>query len=79
MFASSCQKIIVYRTKDNVTLAWGQILLELSITATGFLFLFAYNSEITSTLMTDVCQKHLEIPNKDMINKTFSLLNPIAG
>jgi hypothetical protein len=55
MFTSSCQKILVYRTKDNVTLSIGLILLELSIFAVGVLFIFAYSSEVTNNLLSSVC------------------------
>ena len=59
-----------------MTLAWGQILLELSITIVGFLFVLAMNSKISNTVITDVCDKYVETANKDAVNKAFCMLNP---
>jgi len=77
MFTSSCQKILVFRTKDNVTLSVGLILLELSIVATGLMFIFTYTSDITNTLLSDVCGQSMTMSSleKNTVDKAYSLLN----
>jgi len=77
MFTSSCQKILVFRTKDNVTLSVGLILLELSIVATGLMFIFTYTSDITNTLLSDVCGQSMTLSSleKNTVDKAYSLLN----
>jgi len=77
MFTSSCQKILVFRTKDNVTLSIGLILLELSIVATGLMFIFTYTSDITNTLLSDVCGQSMTMSSleKNTVDKAYSLLN----
>jgi hypothetical protein len=77
MFTSSCQKVLVYRTKDNVTLSYGQILLELSIFAIGLLFIFAYNAKSDNTLLSDVCGPLIDMSanDKNMVDAAWSHLN----
>jgi len=65
MFTSTCQKILVFRTKDNVTLPIGLILLELSIFASGILFIFSYTSDINNNLLSDVCGTHMNMSTLD--------------
>jgi len=55
MFTSFMQKIIVFRTKDNVTLNTGQILLELSITVMGLLYILTFTKSFDNKLVSDVC------------------------
>ena len=45
MFTSFMQKIIVYKTKDNVTIDIGSILLEASITFVGLFYIVTFSSE----------------------------------
>lgn len=61
MFTSFCQKIIVLKTKDNVTLNAGGILLEISVTLTGLLYIFLFTSDINNTLISDQCSKYQTI------------------
>ena len=81
MLTSSCQKILVFRTKDNVTLSAGLIFLELSIVASGLLFIFTYNGEVTNTLLSDVCGPLTEMGSieKTNVDKAFGLLNTAEG
>jgi hypothetical protein len=81
MFTSTCQKILVFRTKDNVTLSVGLILLEMSIFAAGLLFIFSSTSEINNTLISDVCSKQMDMSamEKNGVDKAFSLLNTREG
>lgn len=53
MFTSFIQKIIVYRTKDNVTLNVSLVVLEASITVVGGLFIFTFASDLNNTLISD--------------------------
>ena len=56
-------------------------MLELSIFATGLLFIFAYISEIDNTLLSDVCSTHMEMStlDKNLVDKAFSLVNSADG
>ena len=67
MLTSFLQKIIVFRTKDNVTLNTGGIVLEISITFTGLLFIFLFTSDLNNTLISDQCSNYQTI---DAISKT---------
>jgi hypothetical protein len=56
-------------------------MLELSIFASGMLFIFVETSEISSTLVSDVCSIHIDMSDVEKIpvDKTFSLVNPEIG
>jgi hypothetical protein len=72
MFTSSCQKILVFRTKDNVTLSVGLIILELSICASCLLFIFSYTSDGSNTLLSDVCGPIMKLDQGTMARIDFS-------
>lgn len=59
----------------------GLILLELSIVATGLLFIFAYTSDINNTLLSDVCGPMMKMDgaSSNLVDKAFSLLNTKDG
>ena len=81
MFTSSCQKILVFRSKDNVTLSIGLISLELSIVTTGMLFIFSYTSDVTNNLLSTVCGPLINLSQEQMntADKAFSLMNATDG
>jgi len=56
-------------------------LLELSIFATGLLFIFSYTSDINNTLLSDGCGSLITMTGeeKNKVDKAFSLLNHIDG
>ena len=55
MLASLCQKILVYRVKDNVTLQYSQMVLESTIILTGTLYVLSFNAAITTTDVSETC------------------------
>ena len=77
MLTSCIQKIIVYRTKDNVTLNTGQIFLELSIAAVGLLYIVIFSNDVTNLLISDTCGEYMEISDVDKmyVDKVYALLN----
>jgi len=81
MITSFMQKIIVYKTKDNVTLNTGVVILEISITLTGLLFIFLFTSDLNNSLISDQCSKYqtIDTASKIQIDKVFGLLNPQPG
>ena len=81
MFTSSCQKILVFRSKDNVTVSIGVISLELSIVTTGLLFIFSYTSDVTNNLLSKVCGPLIDMNQQQMdtADKAFSLMNASEG
>ena len=62
MISSFIQKLIIFRVKDNVSLNFGLMFLELSIAFTGIIFIIMVNgSKDLNTLNSDVCSKVIEL------------------
>ena len=81
MFTSFMQKIIVFKTKDNVTLNVSIIFLEASITLVGALYIFTFSSDLDNTLISDQCSPLMTLDPQQKINidKVYGLLNPLPG
>lgn len=82
MFTSVLQKLVAFRFKDNVTLNYGQMSIEGSISAVGIIFLIQYNQTNVNTLISDVCGRVIPgISPEDqyVIDKMFTMRYPREG
>lgn len=82
MFTSVLQKLVAFRFKDNVTLNYGQMSIEASISAVGIIFLIQYNQSNINNLISDVCGRVIsDISAEDsyVIDKMFTMRYPREG
>lgn len=82
MFTSVLQKLVAFRFKDNVTLNYGQMSIEASISAVGIIFLIQYNQSNINNLISDVCGRVIpDISPEDsyVIDKMFTMRYPREG
>ena len=82
MFTSVLQKLVAFRFKDNVTLNYGQMSIEASISAVGIIFLIQYNQSNVNNLISDVCGRVIpDISPEEsyVIDKMFTMRYPREG
>jgi hypothetical protein len=67
--------------KDNVTLSYSLIGLELSIVVTGFMFVLSNTSPVNNHIISGVCGPILNMSTEEkfLVDKCFSHLNPEEG
>jgi hypothetical protein len=69
---------MVYRVKDNVTLNWGLIFVEISIVIVGIIFTYLYNFTARNSLISDTCSRVMDIPPEtaDIVDRVYTIWNP---
>jgi hypothetical protein len=61
MVTSILQKMVHFVYKDNVTLNFTHIALELSISITSLMFILMFSNKNLNPLITDVCSPYVEM------------------
>mmetsp|Transcript_12390 Transcript_12390/g.19306 ORF Transcript_12390/g.19306 Transcript_12390/m.19306 type:complete len:183 (+) Transcript_12390:4230-4778(+) len=78
MITSIIQRFITLKFKDNVTLDFMQVALEVSIVINGIFFMISINTQERNSLLSDFCGSKIFIADgdKDTIDYIYSLRHP---